>query len=74
MKQLYELLIYPITVIENPILDLMFLTILGYISFVIAWNFVGKTGIQGILGSIVHWTIRIIVMVVLSISASVSLV
>ena len=66
MKQLYELLTYPLTVIDDPILDFIFITILGSISFIIAWNFVGETGIRGKAGSILHWTIRIIVMFILS--------
>ena len=66
MKQLYELLTYPLTVIDDPILDFIFITVLGSISFIIAWNFVGETGIRGKAGSVLHWTIRIIVMFVLS--------
>ena len=62
MKQLYELLIYPLSVIEEPFWDFVLLTIIGSISFIIAWNFVGETGIRGKAGSILHWTIRIIVM------------
>lgn len=62
MKQLYELLTYPLSVIEDPLLDFIFISILGSISFVIAWNFVGDSGIRGKAGSILHWTVRIIVM------------
>lgn len=65
MKQLYELLTYPLSVIEDPFWDFVLLTIIGSISFIIAWNFVGETGIRGKAGSILHWTIRIIVMFVL---------
>jgi len=62
MKQLYELLTFPLSVIEDPFWDFVLLTIIGSISFIIAWNFVGETGIRGKAGSILHWTIRIIVM------------
>lgn len=65
MKQLYELLTYPLSVIEDPFWDFVLLTIIGSISFAIAWNFVGETGIRGKTGSIFHWIIRIIVMFVL---------
>lgn len=62
MKQLYELLTYPLSVIDNPLWDFIFITALGSISFLIAWNFVGETGIRGKAGSILHWTVRLIVM------------
>lgn len=61
MKQLYGLLTYPLSIIEDPFWDFVLLTIIGSISFTIAWNFVGEIGIRGKLGSILHWTIRIIV-------------
>ena len=70
MKQLYELLIYSLSVIENPFWDFVLLTIIGSVSFVIAWNFVGETGLRGKAGSILHWTIRIIVMFLLCIITS----
>lgn len=66
MKQLYEFLTYPLTVIDDPILDFIFITVLGSISFIVAWNFVGENGIRGKAGAVLHWNIRIIVMFVLS--------
>jgi len=64
MKQIYELITYPLSVIENPFYDFILLTIIGLISFVVAWNFVGESGIRGKAGSILHWTVRLIIMVI----------
>lgn len=70
MKRLYELLTYPLSVIEDPFWNFVLLIIIGSISFIIAWNFVGETGMRGEAGSILHWTIRIIVMFALCIITS----
>lgn len=65
MKQLYELLTYPLSIIEDPFWDFVLMTIIGSLSFIVAWNFVGEIGIRGKSGSILHWTVRIIVMFLL---------
>lgn len=65
MKELFNLLTYPLSVIEDPFWDFVLLTVIGSLSFVIAWNFVGETGIRGKMGSILHWTVRLIVMLIL---------
>ena len=70
MKNLYELLTYPLSVIEDPFWDWVLLAIIGSVSFAVAWNFVGETGIRGRAGSILHWTIRLIVTFLLSIITS----
>jgi fatty acid desaturase len=62
MKQLYELVTHPLSIIEDPFWDFVLMTIIGSLSFIIAWNFVGETGIRGKAGSILHWAVRIIVM------------
>lgn len=65
MKQLYEMLTYPLSIIEDPFWDFVLMTIIGSLAFIVAWNFVGETGIRGKAGSILHWTVRIIVMFLL---------
>lgn len=65
MKQLYEILTYPLSIIEDPFWDFVLMTIIGSLAFIVAWNFVGETGIRGKAGSILHWTVRIIVMFLL---------
>ena len=66
MKLLYEILTFPLTVIDNPLLDFVFLSILASISFTVSWNIVGNTEFRGFFGSILHWTIRIITMFTLT--------
>lgn len=66
MKLLYEILIFPLTVIENPLIDLILLSILASISFKVSWNMVGNTEFRGFLGSVLHWTIRIVTMFILT--------
>lgn len=66
MKLLYEILTYPLTVIENPLIDLILLSILASVSFKMSWNIVGNTEIRGFLGSVLHWTIRIVSMFILT--------
>lgn len=65
MKQLYEMLTYPLSIIEDPFWDFVLMTIIGSLAFIVAWNFVGEIGIRGKAGSILHWTVRIIVMFLL---------
>jgi len=66
MKLLYEILTYPLTVIENPLIDLILLSILASVSFKLSWNIVGNTEIRGFFGSVLHWTIRIVSMFILT--------
>ena len=70
MKQLYEMLTYPLSIIEDPFWDFVLMTIIGSLAFIVAWNFVGETGIRGKAGSILHWTVRIIVMFLLCLITS----
>lgn len=65
MKKLYELLVYPLSVIDDPFWDFILMSIIGIIAFATAWQFVGEIGIRGKFGSVVHWTIRFIVMAIL---------
>lgn len=65
MKQLYDFLTFPLSIIEDPFWDFVLMAIMGSLSFVIAWNLVGETQIRGKAGSILHWTIRLIVMFLL---------
>lgn len=66
MKLLYEILTYPLTVIENPLIDLILLSILASVSFKLSWNIVGNTEIRGFFSSILYWTIRIVSMFILT--------
>lgn len=66
MKLLYEILTYPLTVIGNPLIDLILLSILASVSFKLSWNIVSNTEIRGFFGSVLHWTIRIVSMFILT--------
>ena len=70
MKQLYEMLTYSLSIIEDPFWDFVLMTIIGSLAFIVAWNLVGETGIRGKAGSILHWTVRIIVMFLLCLITS----
>lgn len=70
MKQLYEMLTYSLSIIEDPFWDFVLMTIIGSLAFIVAWNFVGETGIRGKAGSILHWTVRIIAMFLLCLITS----
>ena len=60
MSLLYELITFPLSLFDNPIYDIIVMSIIGSISFTIAWRITGDLDIGGGLGSIVHWTIRLI--------------
>lgn len=66
MKILYGILTFPLTVIENPVIYLILLSILISISFKVSWNIVDNIGFKGFLGSALHWTIRILTFFILT--------
>lgn len=63
MKAIFEIMTLPFSLFENPLLDYGVMTIIGAIAFRVAWDLTGEIGIRGELGSIIHWTIRIMVFV-----------
>ena len=64
MKKLFfDFIVSPFSVFENPFYNYIIITIIGLLAFHISWNIVGKLGIRGELGSLLHWTIRIIAFV-----------
>lgn len=62
---IFEIMTYPLSVINNPLLDFIFMSIIGAASFVIAWNFVGDIDVRGKLGSIIHWIVRLFSIIIL---------
>lgn len=64
-KFIFDLITSPYSLFDDPIYNYVAMAIVGSIAFIIAWNIVGKSGIRGELGSILHWTIRIIAFIVL---------
>ncbi|MDD2494662.1 MAG: hypothetical protein PHE29_05670 [Tissierellia bacterium] len=65
MKELFDLLVLPISISENIFVDIVLLSIVGFISYKSAYFIVGEIGIRGDLGSLIHWIIRIIVYIFL---------
>lgn len=65
MSFIFEYLISPYEISDNPIMNYLLITIVGLCAFYIAFYLVGKIGARGELGSILHWTIRFVVFVIL---------
>ena len=63
MNLMYEILLNSITITENVIFNNLFIYMLTVFAFFCAWNLVKKSGIRGNLGSIIHWSIRIIIII-----------
>lgn len=61
MNYLFDLLILPISISENTFVDTILFSIVAPIAYKSAYFLVGELGFGGILGSIIHWTIRFIV-------------
>lgn len=72
MNLIYELITFPLSIFDNPIYDMIIMGIIGSISFALAWRITGDLDVGGGLGSIVHWTIRLIT--TLAICSAISLV
>lgn len=58
---LFELLISPLTISDNYFVNSIVISILGFITFKLAFKIVGDIGARGEIGSLLHWTIRLII-------------
>lgn len=63
LKPIFDLLTDPLQLPLPVVWDYIIMIILGVIAFKIAWNIVDKLEIGGTLGSIIHWTVRFVVLV-----------
>lgn len=64
LKPIFEWIVDQYELFENPIYNCLAASIIGVISFAVAWNFVGKLYANGDIsssaaGSIIHWAVRI---------------
>lgn len=59
---LFELLISPLTILDNYFINSIIIALLGIVAFRIAFKVVGNIGVRGEIGSFLHWTIRTIVL------------
>lgn len=60
---IFDLITSPFSLFDNPFYNYIAMAIVGVLAFEIAFNIVEELGFRGELGSITHWTIRIIVFV-----------
>ena len=60
-KFLYEILISPLDLPVNPIIEYLILAIIGVVAFKIAW----KTSPGGLWGSVIHYSVRFIMFTVI---------
>ena len=69
LKPIFELVTGEFMLSNNIIYNYIALTIIGLIAFSVAWRFVGSLYDMDIIngkfiGSIIHWTVRVIVFIV----------
>lgn len=70
LKPIYEIITGEFILFENIIGNYIAMGVIGIIAFIIAWNFVGLLYDSKIIsgkniGSFIHWTVRLIVFVIL---------
>jgi hypothetical protein len=78
LKPIFEWLVGHFQLFENPLYDSFVMMIMGGFSYVVAFRFVGKLYdeefIDGrIMGSIIHWVVRLIVFTVLFVLGSIAI-
>lgn len=64
-KLLFELLISPLAISDNYYLNSIIMALIGLIAFKVAFKVVGDLGFRGGIGSLFHWTIRFLVVILL---------
>lgn len=64
-KMLFELLISPLSISDNYFVNSIVIALIGFIAYKIAFKIVGDIGVRGGFGSLLHWTIRLLVFVLL---------
>ena len=70
LKPVFEMITGEYVLFDNVIYNYIILSIIGVIALKMAWNFVGKLFDYGIIigkssGSIIHWSIRLMIVTVL---------
>lgn len=65
IKIIFDLITSPLSLFENSLQNYIAMAIIGTISYGIAFRAVGELGLRGQAGSDVHWTIRLIVFLVI---------
>lgn len=70
LKPIFEMITGEYVMFDNIIYNYIIMTMIGLFAFVIAWRCIGKLYDNNIIsgknsGSLIHWTIRLIVFIVL---------
>lgn len=73
-KMFFELLISPLTISDNYFVNSIIVSVLGFIAFKVAFKIVGDIGARGEVGSLLHWSIRLMVFFVLWFSCCVAVI
>lgn len=64
-RMLFELLVSPLSISDNYFVNYIVIALIGLIAFKVAFKIVGDIGVRGGIGSLLHWTIRIITFVLI---------
>jgi len=64
-KIIFDLLTSPLNVSDNYLIDYIIMAMIGFVAFKMAFKIVGDTGIRGEVGSILHWSIRCVLFLLL---------
>lgn len=64
-KMLFELLISPLSISDNYVVNSIVIALIGFLAYKIAFKIVGDIGVRGGLGSLLHWIIRLLLFVLL---------
>lgn len=65
-KELFEVFTSNLVVSDNLYVNAIFISIIGYIAYKLAYYIVSELGIENIIGSFFHWFIRFIIFLTLS--------
>ena len=64
-KIIFDLLTSPLNVSDNYLIDYIIMAMIGFVAFEMAFKIVGNTGIRGEVGSILPWSIRCVLFLLL---------
>ena len=65
MKPIFDILVMEVFVSDNILINFIVLGIVGKIVYKLSYFFVGLMGLKGIAGFVAHWTIRLVLFIVI---------
>lgn len=66
-KEVFEIFTSNLVISNNICINAIFIGIIGYIAYKLAYYIVGELEFENIIGSLFHWSIRFIIFLTLSI-------